>query len=89
MILRDGAHGDLLYEGLYDTSEHANEAAAAIRDQAGMYASVWKSLVDKCPGIGVMTFEASSSGRTATMHVGKIPQMIHAALECNDNGQKL
>jgi hypothetical protein len=89
LILRDGAHGDLLYEGLYDTSAHADEAVAVINDQVGMYASVWKSLVDKCPGIGVMKFEAHASGRTATMHVEKIPQMIHAAIECSDNGDKL
>ena len=82
VILRDGAHGDLLYTGIYTTSGDAAEALRITTDQLGMYASVWKSAVDKCPGLSALGIENESDGRTVRIRVTHIPQGIRAAMDC-------
>lgn len=60
----------------------ANEPGSKGLESARIDASVWESLVDKCPGVGVLQLEASVDGRSVRARVGKIPQAIHAALDC-------
>ena len=81
-VLRDGAHGDLIYSGTYDTSAHAQDAARAASDSVGMYASVWKRLVDQCPALGGLGLETNLEGRTIEMRVTNVPSTIHAAMKC-------
>ena len=85
VILRDGAHGDLLYTGIYATSADASEALRVTTDQLGMYASVWKSAVDKCPGLSALSIENESDGRTVRIRVTHIPQGIRAAMDCESH----
>jgi hypothetical protein len=85
LILRDGMHGDLLYTGNYATAADAAEAIRVTTDRIGMYASVWKSEVDKCPGLAVLSIENESSGRTVRMRVTHIPQAIRALMDCDAN----
>ncbi len=82
LILRDGTHGDLLYTGLYTTKAFADEAVRITVDRLGMYASVWKSAVDRCPGLSVLGLENESDGRVVRMRVTHIPEAVRAALTC-------
>jgi hypothetical protein len=82
IIVRDGVHGDLLYTGNYATSADADEAIRVTTDRIGMYASVWKSTLDSCPGLGVLAIENESSGRTVRLRVTHIPQALRAAMDC-------
>ncbi|GAC1375712.1 MAG: hypothetical protein NVSMB47_21670 [Polyangiales bacterium] len=82
LVLRDGTHGDLIYDATYDSSEHAQSAIKETREQVGMYASVWKQWVDKCPGIGALTLEASLDGRSVHARVAHIPEAIRAGIAC-------
>ena len=85
VILRDGAHGDLLYTGIYTTTGDAKEALRITTDKLGMYASVWKSAIDRCPGLSVLAIEDESDGRTVRIRVTHIPQAIRAAMDCETN----
>ncbi len=82
MIFRDGAHGDLVYTGSYATADDAASAARVTTEQIGMYASVWKSTRDKCPGLSVLTLETEQSGRTVRFRIAHIPEGLRAALAC-------
>ncbi|MEO7091609.1 MAG: hypothetical protein ABI175_00070, partial [Polyangiales bacterium] len=83
-ILRDGAHGDLVYTGMYATKANADEAIRVTTDSIGMYASVWKSAIDMCPGLSVLGIENESDGRTVRLRVTHIPQALRAGLDCAD-----
>lgn len=82
ILLRDGAHGDLVYRGVYETTADAESAISVVSKQVGMYASVWKSTRDKCPGLSVLTLESERSGRVVQFRVGHIPEAIRAARDC-------
>lgn len=82
VLLRDGAHGDLVFTGTYATSDDAENAAQIAGKQMGMYASIWKSTRDKCPGISALTLETEKSGRTLRSRIAHIPEAIRAALAC-------
>jgi len=82
VLLRDGAHGDLIYTGTYATTGDAENAAQIASKEIGMYASVWKSTRDKCPGLSVLTLETERSGRTLRSRIAHLPEGIRAALAC-------
>jgi hypothetical protein len=82
LVLRDGAHGDLIYRGVYETSADAESAIAVTNKELGQYASVWKSTKDKCPGLSVLTIESERSGRTVKLRIGHMPEAIRAGMAC-------
>jgi len=82
VLLRDGAHGDLQYTGTYATSADATNAERVSTEQIGMYASVWKSTRDRCPGLTALTLETERSGTTLRVRIAHIPEAIRAALHC-------
>ena len=82
LVLRDGAHGDLLYSGTYATTADAENAARVATEQLGMYASVWKNTRDKCPGLSALTLETERSGRTVSIRIAHIPEAVRAAMHC-------
>jgi hypothetical protein len=83
IVLRDGSHGDMLFTLVYDTKAHADEALKVTSDAIGSYASVWKSLLTDCPGLGVLGLENESDGRVVKAKVTHIPEAIRAAMACS------
>ncbi|MBI2389676.1 MAG: hypothetical protein HYV09_08770 [Deltaproteobacteria bacterium] len=82
LVLRDGAHGDVIYTGVYATSADAENAMNAAGKELGQYASVWKSLRDRCPGLSGLAMHGERSGRTVRIRITHVPEGIRAALSC-------
>ncbi len=82
IVLRDGAHGDVIYNGLYASSADAENAMQVATKEIGQYASVWKSARDKCPGLSALTIESERSGRSVRVRITHVPEGIRAALKC-------
>lgn len=57
-------------------------AIAVTSKELGKYASVWKTTVDKCPGLSALTVESERSGRNHQVRVAHVPEAIRAALAC-------
>ncbi len=82
LVLRDGVHGDLRYDAVYDTAAHAEEAMRVTQDRIGMYALVWKKLVAECPALDLLTIDGSVGGRALHASVGNLPGTWRAARGC-------
>lgn len=82
LLLRDGAHGDVIYTGVYETSADAENAMKVAGKELGQYASVWKSIEQKCPGVSVLALESERSGRTVRVRITHVPEALRAALAC-------